>query len=140
MATFVKRPVIVEAVQYVEYGKLVRGMCNSQSCYTSGNNQPHVHTIHNNQIVLLEVGDWILEEPDGKHFSLCKPDTFAATYLPVVEGGKLSAESQEEQKERTKREEFAYFLGEAIRKQKEREQAWKAWTDPQTSKQLSESN
>ena len=83
MAQFRKKPVIVDAVQYTEYGRLVRDMCNSQSCYTSGNNEPHVHTIHDNQIVLLEVGDWILPEPDGIHFYPCKADIFAKTYEPV---------------------------------------------------------
>jgi hypothetical protein len=83
MTKYRKRPVEVEAEQYTAYGKLVKGMCNSRSCYTSGNNQPHVHTIHNGQIVLLEVGDWVLPEPDGEHFYPCKPDIFATTYEPV---------------------------------------------------------
>ncbi len=73
---------IVEAVQYTEYGKLVKGMCNSIECYQA-NSEPHVHTIHNNQMVLLEVGDWIMPEPDGKHFYPCKPDIFEATYEKV---------------------------------------------------------
>ena len=77
---FRKKPVEIEAEQYIEYGKLVKGMCNSQSCYASGNTEPHVHTIHNNQIVLLEVGDWIIPEPDGVHFYPCKPDIFEMTY------------------------------------------------------------
>ena len=83
MAKFAKRPIVIEAEQYTEYGRLVRGMCNSQSCYTSGNNEPHVHTIHAGQIVNLEVGDWIIPEPDGMHFYPVKPDIFAATYEPV---------------------------------------------------------
>lgn len=83
MAKYRKKPVIIEAEQYVEYGKLVKGMCNSQSCFTDENNQPHVHTIHNNQMVLLAVGDWIIPEPDGEHFYPCKPDIFEATYDAV---------------------------------------------------------
>ena len=75
-----KKPVVIEAEQYVEYGKLARGMCNSQSCYSSGNNNPHVHTIHDNQIVNLEVGEFIIPEPDGIHFYPCKPDIFEMTY------------------------------------------------------------
>ena len=81
MAKFAKRPIVIEAEQY--NGRLVRGMCNSLSCYTSGNNEPHVHTIHAGQIVNLEVGDWIIPEPDGMHFYPVKPDIFAATYEPV---------------------------------------------------------
>jgi hypothetical protein len=60
-------------------------MCNSQSCYTGGNTRPHVHTMHNNQIVLLEVGDYIIPEPDGVHFYPCKEEVFKKTYRPYVE-------------------------------------------------------
>jgi hypothetical protein len=74
---------IFEPVQYVARGRLVPGMCNSLSCFSAGNNQPHVHTIHDGQIVNLEVGDWIMPEPDGKHFYPIKPDIFEATYEPV---------------------------------------------------------
>ena len=80
MSCYRKRPVIVEAVQYVRYGGLVRGMCNSQTCYSAGNTEPHVHTMHDGQMILLAVGDWIIPEPDGVHFYPCKPDVFAATY------------------------------------------------------------
>jgi hypothetical protein len=80
---FRKIPVIIEAVQYTEYGKLVKGMCNSRSCYSNGNTEPHVHTIHNNQVVNLEVGDWIIPEPNGVNFYPCKADIFASTYEKV---------------------------------------------------------
>lgn len=80
MAKYRKLPVEIEAVQYTAYGKLVKGMCNSQSCYVSGNNEPHVHTIHEGQLVNLEVGDWIIPEPDGVHYYPCKPDIFEKTY------------------------------------------------------------
>ena len=78
-----KKPTVTEANQYVSYGKLVKGMCNSRSCYTAGNDKPHVHTIHNNQLVLLEPGDWIIPEPDGEHFYPCNPDVFWDTYEEV---------------------------------------------------------
>jgi hypothetical protein len=80
MGQYRKKPVVIEAVQYTEYGKLVKGMCNSQSCYVSGNNEPHVHTIHDGQIVNLTVGDWIIPEPDGVHYYPVKPEIFEATY------------------------------------------------------------
>ena len=79
-----KKPIVIEAEQYVEYGKLVKGMCNSLSCFTSGNTSPHVHTIHDNQIVILEVGDYIIPEPDGIHFYPCKPDIFLESYDKVT--------------------------------------------------------
>ena len=80
MAMYRKKPAVIDAEQYLEYGKLVKGMCNSISCYLSGNNKPHVHTIHDNQIVKLEVGDYIIPEPDGEHYYPCKSDIFAKTY------------------------------------------------------------
>lgn len=85
MSKYRKKPIVIEAIQYVKYGGLVKGMCNSISCYTSGNSEPHVHTIHNNQVVLLEVGDWIIPEPDGEHYYPCKPDIFEATYEKIEE-------------------------------------------------------
>lgn len=83
MAKFRKKPVIIEAEQYTKYGVLVQGMCNSRSCFSEGNNKPHVHTIHLNQMVNLEIGDWIVPEPDGKHFYPIKDDIFKKTYEPV---------------------------------------------------------
>lgn len=88
MGYFRKKPVVIKATQYTEYGKLVPGMCNSLSCFTAGNSEPHVHTIHGNQKVDLVIGDWVIPEPDGKHFYPCKPDIFAATYEPVGEATK----------------------------------------------------
>lgn len=75
-----KKPIEIEAEQYTAYGKLVKGMCNSVSCFTSGNNQPHVHTIHNDQIVNLEIGDYVIPEPDGIHYYPCKANIFENTY------------------------------------------------------------
>jgi hypothetical protein len=83
MAKYRKKPAVIDAEQYLVYGKLVRGMCNSQSCYVSGNNFPHVHTIHEGQIVALKIGDWIIPEPDGVHYYPCKPNIFEATYEKV---------------------------------------------------------
>ena len=79
-----KKPVEIVAEQYIQWGRLVRGMCNSISCYQL-NGIPHVHTIHDGQLVKLEGGDWVIPEPDGEHFYPCKPDIFAATYEPVEE-------------------------------------------------------
>ncbi len=79
-----KKPVIIDAEQYIEYGKLVKGMCNSRSCFSAGNTSPHVHTIHNDQIVILEVGDFIIPEPNGKNYYPCKSDIFHATYEEVI--------------------------------------------------------
>ncbi len=80
MAKYKKKPVVIEVEQYVQYGCLVSGMCNSQSCFTFGTDKPHIHTICNNQIVILEVGDYIIPEPDGEHHYPCKPDIFEQIY------------------------------------------------------------
>jgi len=80
MAQYRRKPAVIDANQYTEYGKLVTGMCNSCSCFALGNTEPHVHTIYDNQLVLLEVGDYIIPEPDVIHFYPCKPDIFEATY------------------------------------------------------------
>lgn len=95
MPAFRKKPVVVQAEQYSEYGIGVRGVCQSHSCYAEGNDRPHVHTIHrragehppylDGQIVNLEVGDWVIDEGDGRHFYPVKPDIFAAIYEPVDE-------------------------------------------------------
>lgn len=77
---FRKKPVTIEAEQWTSNKNHVEGICpmpeHSQS-------DAHVHTIHNNQIVFVEDGDWIIPEPDGIHFYPCKPDIFESTYERV---------------------------------------------------------
>ena len=80
MAKYRKKLVIVEPMQYTTRGAFVKGMCTSRLCIDCICSEPHVHTIHDNQIVVLSVGDWIIPEPDGEHFYPCKPDIFASTY------------------------------------------------------------
>jgi hypothetical protein len=76
----------VEAWQYtqqdVDTETAPHGMCNSMECHEE-HNFPHVHTMHAGQIVKLEVGDWILPEPDGKHFYPVKDEVFQDTYEKV---------------------------------------------------------
>ena len=83
MEIYRKKSIEIEAEQYTKYGVLVHGMCNSVSCSESGNTEPHVHTIHNNQVVILEIGDWVIPEPDGIHFYPCKQDIFEQIYDKV---------------------------------------------------------
>lgn len=85
MPKFRRKSFEIEAEQYIKYGNLVKGMCNSISCqdiydYT---HEPHVHTIHNDQIVILEIDDWIIPESDGEHYYPCKPDIFEKFYDPI---------------------------------------------------------
>lgn len=83
MTRYRKKPGVVKAEQYDPFSKVPNGMCRSRPCFDAGNDLPHVHTIHNNQIALIEVGDWIIPEPDGLHFYPCKPDIFNKTYERV---------------------------------------------------------
>ncbi len=80
MPKFRKKPVIIEAEQYSKHGRLVKGVCDKLHCFDT---EPHLHTIHNGQVVFLETGDWIIPEPDGEHYYPCKPDVFRATYEEV---------------------------------------------------------
>lgn len=81
MPKFQKRPVVIEAEQYLEDGdSYMPGICHLSCQPFDGDFDAHVHTIHDNQPVLLQYGDWIVPEPDGIHFYPVKPDIFAATY------------------------------------------------------------
>ena len=79
MAIFRKKPIVVEADQYLD-GMSVEGVCCNMACpYLTA----HVHTIHDGQFTPIADGDWIIAEPDGEHYYPCKPDIFEATYEPV---------------------------------------------------------
>jgi hypothetical protein len=77
-----KKPVVIEAEQYRKGQAYPLGVC-CDHCLNEDWEHPHVHTIHNNQAVLIEDGDFIIPEPDGVHFYPCKPDIFEATYEPA---------------------------------------------------------
>lgn len=78
---FRKKPVVIEAVQFLLGEPIPRGVCVGWMC--NAGNQPHVHTVHNGQHVMLENGDWVIGEPDGVHYYPVKNDIFEATYEPV---------------------------------------------------------
>lgn len=82
MGFYRKKPVIIEATQW-QVDIDVNGVCRSSCSGTPGLFEAHVHTIHNNQIVILASGDWIIPESDGIHFYPCKPDIFETTYEAV---------------------------------------------------------
>lgn len=78
MPKFRKKPVVIEAEQFLE-GTQPTGVCRCIDHPVS----PHVHTIHAGQICAVDYKDWIIAEADGIHFYPCKPDIFAATYEPA---------------------------------------------------------
>ena len=90
MPKFRKKPVEIEAEQFRDarmgqstsewIRSFPKGVC-FKGCQDS--RRPHLHTVHQGQIVDLADGDWIIPEADGEHFYPCKPDIFEATYDPV---------------------------------------------------------
>lgn len=79
MPKFQKRPIIIEAEQF--NGEIVNGMCVNPKCFINlESKSPHVHTIHRNQPVNVEIGDWIIPEPNGVNFYPCKDSIFRETY------------------------------------------------------------
>lgn len=94
MAKYRKKPVVIEAEQFMGVGwyeangkPYPKGYCICDNNVREGQSpHSHVHTIHDNQAVLIDVGDWILPEPDGIHYYPCKPGVFEATYELVEDG------------------------------------------------------
>lgn len=80
-----KKPVIIEAEQFKGDPKQ-KGVCTCGVLMEGiiGGCQPHLHTIHQGQRVDLEIGDWIIPEPDGIHYYPCKNGVFERTYEPLV--------------------------------------------------------
>ncbi len=73
MAKYRKKPLFVEAEQFLKGESLPRGVQIEKGDYAS------VIIIHG-QKTYLQYGDWVITEPDGIHFYLCKPDIFEAIY------------------------------------------------------------
>ena len=96
MSKYRKKPVEVEAYQITEdlicqvlfddamYPEGLR--LSSASSYNGELRSWHgtVVTIHG-QETKVEIGDWIITEPDGKHHYPCKPDIFEQTYEIAAE-------------------------------------------------------
>jgi hypothetical protein len=76
MAKYRKKPVVVEAEQFVN-GETVEGMCANIACPVL---PPHVHTLEGT--LHVSDGDWIICGVNGEFYP-CKPDIFEATYEPV---------------------------------------------------------
>jgi len=78
MATFRKKPVVVEAVQFWRPGDhpAVEATDKSPTGYA-------IKTLENQETGQhVSPGDWIITGVEGEHYP-CKPDIFAATYEPV---------------------------------------------------------
>jgi hypothetical protein len=79
MPQFRKKPVVIEAEQFLENKPLP--FADKQACNFNGDNW-YVVTAHKQETVIV-FGDWIIPEPNGRGFYPCKPDIFEATYEKV---------------------------------------------------------
>lgn len=75
MAKFRKKPVVIDAEQYLD-GKPVAGMV--KDAYRP--DQFYVSTLEG--LLHVSPGDWIITGVKGERYP-CKPDIFAATYEPA---------------------------------------------------------
>ncbi len=80
MPKFKKKPIIIEAQQFLIDKPLP--FADKRAVAFDGENW-YVETIHDNQKVIIENGDWIIPEPNGVNFYPCKDEIFVATYEPV---------------------------------------------------------
>lgn len=80
MATYRKKPIIVEAVQL---GDDLAHPAVRVTAPERGSVEPRgiVRTKHGQ--VFVNPGDWLIAELDGSGFYPCKPDIFTATYEAV---------------------------------------------------------
>lgn len=77
MAKFRKRPIIIEAEQFLPHDRILPFVRRGAVGLEGG--RYYVVTAHN-QKAYLDDGDWVIAESDGEHFYPCKPDIFSATY------------------------------------------------------------
>ncbi len=97
MANYCRIPVLIQnPVQFDE--KQSRRILNlvvlsNGVFYEDDSDRFYVVTIHDQRAYLAD-GDWILPEPDGKHYYPCKPDIFEATYELVDNSEIWTAEEQ----------------------------------------------
>jgi hypothetical protein len=73
----------IVAAQFLVGQPIPKGVCFEWACDGPVNDHPHVHTIHDGQRVEIVFGDWVVAEPDGRHYYLIKADIFEATYEPA---------------------------------------------------------
>ncbi len=79
MAKYRKKPIVVEVTgQFFRASKFwPKG--TKKKLRQKRQDVFYVVTIHGQETTIVD-GDWIIQEPDGKHYYPCKPDIFKATY------------------------------------------------------------
>lgn len=78
MAQYRKKPVVIEAEQYHDGGKIPSGVCLGEC--VSRETDAHIHTLEGP--LTVSEGDWVITGVKGEKYP-CKPDIFAATYDPA---------------------------------------------------------
>lgn len=81
---FRKKPVVIEAEQFNPKDKpWPNGVkLKYENPFLKQGPIYYVVTIHRQETKVVK-GDWIIQEPDGKHYYPCKPDIFEDTYTRV---------------------------------------------------------
>lgn len=82
MAKYRKKPVIVDVVG--QWDETINPDFYEAVFWDTYSKRFYVITIHS-QKAYIEKGDWIIAEPDGKHYYPCRPDIFAQAYEAVDE-------------------------------------------------------
>ena len=57
--------------EYREEQEYIPGMCDID---------PHTHTLGEDPVSILEIGDWLLPEPDGEQYCIMTDDAFQETF------------------------------------------------------------
>lgn len=78
MPTYRKRPVVIEAEQFIEGEHTPDRVCR---CAFAEANTPHIHTLEGTMTV--SNGDYVIVGVRGEAYP-CKPDIFEATYDRVI--------------------------------------------------------
>lgn len=90
MATFVTRRTLIEAVQFEGLVDFASGLLPLALVHGSGEDESdagfRLWVEKSEEWCRIDVGDWIIVEPDGEGFYPCKRAIFAAKYDRVVAG------------------------------------------------------
>jgi hypothetical protein len=82
MAKFRKKPVVIEAVQFLGTPESEKDVLDFVRCIETLDNQIVIRTLEGN--MTASAGDWIIKGVSGEFYP-CKPDIFEKTYEKVKE-------------------------------------------------------
>lgn len=82
MAKYRKKPVVIEAVQWLKEGDHPEVFIHREGGQVWVNGRAYIETLEGRHLVTP--GDWIITGVHGEHYP-CKPDIFEKTYEAVTE-------------------------------------------------------